>query len=147
MTKLHSFRCCRVFRRDQSGFTLIEVVISLFLLYLISGVLLNVVTVGTVGLGASQRQTVAWAYGASLLEEMKACPERFIISGDACTVSSEEAAFVTAPPEGMTAQLEVEPVGNVPGVCRVTVRIFGVEGERQWEEYLLGFVRLDPQLL
>ena len=51
MTKLHSFRCCRVFRRDQSGFTLIEVVISLSLLYLISGVLLNVVTVGTVGLG------------------------------------------------------------------------------------------------
>ena len=62
---------------ENSGFILIEVLVSLVLVYLISGLVLNVITVGTASLGSSGHQTLACAYGASLLEEMKAYPERF----------------------------------------------------------------------
>jgi len=88
-----------------------------------------------------------WAYGSSLLEEMKAHPERFIISGETNVINSREAIFHTLPPEGMTAEVVVQPVESVPGVYRVTVRIFAVQGESAWEEFLLGFIRLDPEVL
>ncbi len=145
--KLSSCNCCRHKMGAPDGFALIEVVVSLFLVYLIVGLLLNVVTAGMAGLSSSQRQTIAWAYGSSLLEEMKAHPERFIISGETNVINSREAIFHTLPPEGMTAELEVQPMSNVPGVYRVTVHIFADQGESPWEEYLLGFIRMSPELL
>lgn len=145
--KLSSCNCCRHKMGAPDGFALIEVVVSLFLVYLIVGLLLNVVTAGMAGLSSSQRQTIAWAYGSSLLEEMKAHPERFIISGETNVINSREAIFHTLPPEGMTAEVVVQPVESVPGVYRVTVRIFAVQGESAWEEFLLGFIRLDPEVL
>ncbi len=116
--KLSSCNCCRHKMGAPDGFALIEVVVSLFLVYLIVGLLLNVVTAGMAGLSSSQRQTIAWAYGSSLLEEMKAHPERFIISGETNVINSREAIFHTLPPEGMTAEVVV-----------------------------LGFIRLDPEVL
>lgn len=143
--------CCGCWRvrlkTGPAGYSLIEVLVSLFLVYLIVGLLLNVVTAGMAGLSSSQRQTIAWAYGSSLLEEMKAHPERFIISGETNVINSREAIFHTLPPEGMTAELEVQPMSNVPGVYRVTVHIFADQGESPWEEYLLGFIRMSPELL
>jgi hypothetical protein len=143
--------CCGCWRvrlkTGPAGYSLIEVVVSLFLVYLIVGLLLNVVTAGMAGLSSSQRQTIAWAYGSSLLEEMKAHPERFVIPGGTSTFNSRDAVFGTVPPEGMTAELEVQPMSNVPGVYRVTVHIFADQGESPWEEYLLGFIRMSPELL
>lgn len=147
MRKISHCRCDPVKRGELAGFALIEVVVSLLLVYLMAGVLLNVITVGTAGLSSSQRQTAAWAYGSSLLEEMKAAPERFIIPGEACTLNSREAGFSIVPPGGMKAELIVQPVESVPGVYRVEVRVFSEQGESLWEECLLGFVRLDPELL
>ncbi|HQA51216.1 MAG: hypothetical protein GX176_11700 [Syntrophomonadaceae bacterium] len=145
--KLSSCNCCPHKMGAPDGFALIEVVVSLFLVYLIVGLLLNVVTAGMAGLSSSQRQTIAWAYGSSLLEEMKAHPERFVIPGGTSTFNSRDAVFGTVPPEGMTAELEVQPMSNVPGVYRVTVHIFADQGESPWEEYLLGFIRMSPELL
>ena len=59
---------------ENSGFILIEILVSLVLVYLLSGLVLNVITVGAVSLDSSGHQTLACAYGASLLEEMKAYP-------------------------------------------------------------------------
>lgn len=143
--------CCGCWRvrlkTGPAGYSLIEVLVSLFLVYLIAGMLVNAVMAGSMGLNSSQRQTMIWAYGSSLLEEMKAHPERFIISGETNFINSREAIFHTLPPEGMTAEVVVQPVESVPGVYRVTVRIFAVQGESAWEEFLLGFIRLDPEVL
>lgn len=131
---------------ENSGFILIEILVSLVLVYLLSGLVLNVITVGAASLGSSGHQTLACAYGASLLEEMKAYPERFIIIGETCSFNSDEAAFLVSKPEGLTAELEVMPVGSCPEVYRVTICISEEQGERPWEEWLLGFVRLDPEI-
>lgn len=147
MKRMVSCSNCRHTLVTPTGFTLIEVVVSLFLVYLLVGMLVNVVIVGTDSQNSSQRQTIAWAYGSSLLEEMKAHPERFVIPGGTSTFNSRDAVFGTVPPEGMTAELEVQPMSNVPGVYRVTVHIFADQGESPWEEYLLGFIRMSPELL
>lgn len=131
---------------ENTGFILIEVLVSLLLVFLISGLVLNVITVGATSLGSSGHQTLACAYGASLLEEMKAYPERFIIPGGNYAFNSDEVAFAVSKPEGLTAELEVMPVGNCPEVYRVTICIGDEQGERSWEEWLLGFVRLDPEI-
>jgi prepilin-type N-terminal cleavage/methylation domain-containing protein len=136
----------RLWVSEDSGFTLIEVLVSLLLVYLMSGLVLNVISVGAASLGSSGHQTLACAYGTSLLEEMKAYPERFIIPGGNYAFNSDEVAFAVSKPEGLTAELEVMPVGNCPEVYRVTICIGDEQGERSWEEWLLGFVRLDPEI-
>lgn len=131
---------------ENSGFILIEVLVSLVLVYLISGLVLNVITVGAASLGSSGHQTLACAYGASLLEEMKAYPERFITPRETCSFNSDAAAFSVSKPEGLAAELEVVPVANCPEIYRVTIWITNEQGEHPWEECLLGFVRLDPEI-
>ena len=130
---------------ENTGFILIEVLVSLLLVFLISGLVLNVITVGATSLGSSGHQTLACAYGASLLEEMKADPERYIIPGETCSFKSDAAAFAVSKPEGLAAELEVMPMACCPEIYRVTICITNEQGDRPWEEWLLGFVRLDTE--
>jgi len=129
----------------KSGYTLIEVVVSLLLVGLLSQLVLNAIMVGTVGVKASENQTLACAYGASLLEEMKAHPEHYIVFGEACYFHSSETNFLAANPEGVTAEVEVRPTPSFPEIYRVSISIRGESGGRLWEECLLGFIRIDPE--
>ena len=132
---------------DQGGYMLIEVVISLFLVYLMAGLVLNVIAVGSVGVSSSGQHTQAIAYGSSLLEEMKVHPDRFIILGEPCSFNAGEANFLVSEPEGMTAEVEGIPLASVPKIYRVSIHISGEQGGRLWEECLLGFVRIDSERL
>lgn len=129
-------------RNEQAGFTLIEVLVSLGLVYLLSVLVLNVITVSAVGVRSSEHQALAYAYGASLLEEMKAYPEQYLgLGGSFC---SDEAPFLTAKPEGFTAEVKVEPVASFPEIYRMEIYVCGERGGCPWEEYLVGFVRINP---
>ena len=119
--------------------------VSLLLVGLLSQLVLNAITVGTAGVKASENQTLAYAYGASLLEEMKVHPEHYIVFGQACYFHSSETNFLAASPEGVTAEVEVRPIPTFPEIYRVFISIRGESGGRLWEECLLGFIRIDPE--
>jgi len=131
----------------KSGYTLIEVVVSLLVICLLSQLVLNVMMVGTAGVKASENQTLACAYGASLLEEMKANPEHYIVFGEECYFDSSETTFLAAKPEGVTAEVEVRPTPSFPEIYRVFISIRGESEGRSWEECLLGFLRIDPETI
>lgn len=138
---------CFADRADQAGFTMIEVLLSLLLLYLISGLVANVIAVTSLNINWSGQQTLALAYASSLLEEMKVHPDHYVIIGEHYSVNSDLVSCQAAKPEGMEAQLEVGPVPDTPAIYRVNICVSGERGGRRWEECLLGYVRLDPATL
>lgn len=123
----------------EAGFTLIEVIISMLLVLLLSQVVLNVILLGYRHIECSSSKTLAGAYAASLLEEMKARPGDFIENGDTATVDGSYYAFATPVPEGMSAAVKIRPFHS--HIYQVDILITGEGGANEWEESLCGFVR------
>lgn len=122
-----------------AGFTLMEVIVSMLLVLLLSQLTLNIILLGYRHIECSARQTLAGAYAASLLEEIKACPGDFIENGEAATVDGSYYAFATPVPEGMSVTVEIKPFSS--HVYQVDILITGEGGDSDWEESLYGFVR------
>lgn len=137
----------KVSRGERDGFTLLEVLISLLLLYMIAGLMVNAMGIGLRGIAFSTRQTLACAYGTSLLEEMKAHPERYVVRGGASSFAGDDGCFAAEPPAGMQAQINLEPLPAIPAVYRVNICMSGEQEGEAWQDYLVGYVRLPPETL
>jgi len=126
----------------EAGFTLVEVVVSLALtLVLITG-LLNLLLLGVNSVSQGKGRTAACVYAVSLLEEMKSRPE--LLAGVALPgpVKADSMPFIQSHPPGVEAEIDFKPLAGTQQLYVVNLKVLTTGGSRQWEECLVGIVRV-----
>ena len=126
----------------EAGFTLVEVVVSLALtLVLITG-LLNLLLLGANSVSQGKGRTAACVYAVSLLEEMKARPELLAGVALAGPVKADSMPFIQSHPPGVEAEIDFKPLEGAQQLYVVNLKVLTTGGSRQWEECLVGIVRV-----
>lgn len=133
-------RRLRWHERAQTGFALLEVIVSLAVTLVLIGGLLNLLLLGINNVAQGGGRTAACIYASSLLEEMKACPELLAGVTGAGPISADSIPFSQDPPPGVSARIERKPLGGAPGLYIVNVKVLTTGGAYKWEECLVGVV-------
>ncbi len=126
----------------KAGLTLVEVVVSLALTLVLIGGLLNLLLLGVNSVSQGKGRTAACVYAVSLLEEMKSRPE--LLAGVALPgpVKADSMPFIQSHPPGVEAEIDFKLLEGAQQLYVVNLKVLTTGGSRQWEECLVGIVRV-----
>lgn len=125
----------------QAGVTLLEVLVSLVITFLLIGGLFNLLLLGINNVSRGGERTAACIYASSLLEEMKARPE--ILAGvvDSGQIGPESMGFLQPHPPGFEAEINFKALEGTDRLYIVNLKVLTTGGNSGWEESLAGVVQ------
>lgn len=134
-----------IIRKNQKGFTLIEVLTALLILTLLAISIPAILGPVATWICKARIETTAINYGASLLDELRSKPEK-VNSLNAGKTAEEIGLVCESPVPGMTGQISyVQPRPSLPNLYEIILTITYSQAGQPGNLQLVTLIRKDPR--
>ncbi|MEA4923980.1 MAG: prepilin-type N-terminal cleavage/methylation domain-containing protein [Syntrophomonadaceae bacterium] len=139
------FTIVELFRNNQKGLTLVEILAALLLLSWLAFSITAIFGPAATWIAKARLETTAVSFAASMLEELRAEPEK-ISPLDSAKTAGEMGLDCESPSAAMCGQIaRMQPQPSLPGLYEVTATVEWYQAGQPQSLQMVTLIRKEPR--